>query len=77
LDEEDAQSEITEYLIDKNGVVVLMQKRRRLENSEIQEYFTFAIGDEAGGEIIYDDPDFAIPQLSEELAKEFELVNET
>lgn len=77
LDEEDAQSEIAEYLIDKNGVVVLMQKRRRLENSETQEYFIFAIGDEAGGEIIYDNPDFAIPQPSDELAKEFELIDGT
>ncbi|MBR6580326.1 MAG: hypothetical protein IKK66_03415 [Ruminococcus sp.] len=76
-DEEDAQSEIAEYLIDKNGVVVLMQKRRRLENSETQEYFTFAIGDEAGGEIIYDNPDFAIPQPSDELVKEFELIDGT
>ena len=77
LDEEDAQSEITEYLIDKNGVVVFMQKRRRLENSEIQEYFTFAIGDEAGGEIIYDDPDFKKPNPTDTLWYEFSHIERT
>ncbi len=77
LDEEDAQSEIAEYLIDKNGVVVLMQKRRRLENSEIQEYFTFAIGDEAGGEIIYDDPDFKKPNPTDTLWYEFSHIERT
>ena len=77
LDEEDAQSEIAEYLIDKNGVVVLMQKRRRLENSETQEYFTFAIGDEAGGEIIYDDPDFKMPNPTDTLWYEFSHIEGT
>lgn len=76
-------SEILEFRVTDEGELIYFSKsRRNLETGEITPYLTFQMYDgicNSMGDYVpmLDNPDFAIPQPSEELAKEFELINET
>ncbi len=72
-------SEILEFRATDMGELIYFSKsRRNLETGEITPYLTFRMCDgicNSMGEYVpmLDNPDFAIPQPSEELMKEFEL----
>ncbi len=76
-------SEILEFRVKDSGELIYFSKsRRNLETGEITPYLTFQMCDgicNSMGDYVpmLDNPDFAIPATSEELAKEFELINET
>ncbi len=72
-------SEILEFRATDMGELIYFSKsRRNLETGEVTPYLTFQMCDGICNSMgdyvpILDNPDFAIPKLSEELAKEFEL----
>lgn len=78
-------SEILEFKVTGMGELIYFSKsRHNLETGEITPYLTFRMCDGecididgTGYAPILDNPDFAIPAASEELAKEFELINGT
>lgn len=78
-------SEILEFKVTGMGELIYFSKsRHNLETGEITPYLTFQMCDGecidmdgTGYAPILDNPDFAIPATSEELAKEFELINGT
>lgn len=78
-------SEILEFKVTGMGELIYFSKsRHNLETGEITPYLTFQMCDGecidmdgTGYAPILDNPDFAIPAASEELAKEFELINGT
>lgn len=80
---ENDYSEILEFKVNGMGALVYYSRsRKNLETGDVEKYLEFKLCD---GVCLgmsepmphYDPNDFAIPQLSEELAKEFELINET
>lgn len=76
-------SEILEFKVNGMGALVYYSRsRKNLETGEIEKYLEFKLCDGVClgmGEPMphFDSIDFAIPSTSEELAKEFELINET
>lgn len=76
-------SEILEFKVNGMGALVYYSRsRKNLETGEIEKYLEFKLCDGVClgmGEPMphFDSIDFAIPATSEELAKEFELINET
>lgn len=76
-------SEILEFKVNGMGALVYYSRsRKNLETGEIEKYIEFKLCDGVClgmGEPMphFDSIDFAIPSTSEELAKEFELINET
>ena len=80
---ENDYSEILEFKVNGMGALVYYSRsRKNLETGEIEKYLEFKLCDGVClgmGEPMphFDSIDFAIPATSEELAKEFELINET
>ncbi len=78
-EEKKEYSEILEFRATDMGELIYFSKsRRNLETGEITPYLTFQMCDGICNSMgdyvpILDNPDFAIPQPSEELMKEFEL----
>ena len=76
-------SEILEFKVNGMGALVYYSRsRKNLETGEIEKYLEFKLCDGVClgmGEPMphFDSIDFAIPATSEELAKEFELINKT
>lgn len=80
---ENDYSEILEFKVNGMGALVYYSRsRKNLETGETEKYLEFKLCDGVclgmGEPMPHFDPiDFAIPATSEELAKEFELINET
>lgn len=71
-------SEILEFRVDENGTLIYYKRaRKNLATGEVETSLEFKLTGSSEQDIDYDNPDFKFPELSEDLKKEFELIDES